>query len=518
MPAPLTCRRLNAARLRLGRDDVPGDLVAELGAYAGFEYRTESAFRRLLDDRLNASQLVLHLADLLEAALTPASPKFHLWPAAIAVTLADDAGAAPLQRHQVVGADLDGWGSGLTLESDRRLLVDPTRGRCRLLGGLDSGQHLFAQHHHFGLAGPLGAGPFDHAADLAPDSAVTGTLPAGPVDAEGFFTDPGPVTGVVLPTSGVHRVPSSKTYEPALAAQTWSDVGPLTLEASEGERPYLRFTPPAADPTITVVAAAGGDPPDLVLDGLWLGIRPPDLAPVALATADDPCPVVAARLVLEGAFRNVVLRHCTLDPGGEQARVDPLQCLPIPAITLEIRGQVDRLLIDRCITGPIVEATTTGDPCSARAIVICDSIVQSLDTAVPAIASRIAAVELRRVTVFGDVVVDRLYASEALIQGVVRVTDNQNGCFRFSADRRPIPTGGCRRSSSRTCSRPRSPITSSSRGASAIPATPSSDRPRPQSSGAAPRTARRSGCSTGACCRSGKRTWRPRSPSTCRSG
>jgi hypothetical protein len=152
-----------------------------------------------------------------------------------------------------------------------------------------------------------------------------------------------------------------------------------------------------------------------------------------LAAADDPCPVLPARLVLDGAFRNVVLRHCTLDPGGEQARVDPLQCLPIPAITLEIRGQVDRLLIDRCITGPILEATTTGDPCSARDIVICDSVVHSLDGAVPAISSLIARVQLERVTVFGDVMVNRLDATETLIQGTVRVTDNQTGCFRFSA-------------------------------------------------------------------------------------
>ena len=34
---------------------------------------------------------------------------------------------------------------------------------------------------------------------------------------------------------------------------------------------------------------------------------------------------------------------------------------------------------------------------------------------------------------FGDVTVDRLFATEALVQGVVRVTDNQHGCFRFSA-------------------------------------------------------------------------------------
>ena len=434
LPAPLTCRRLNAARLRLERDDLPGDLVAELGAWAGFEYRTETAFRHLLDDRLNAAQLTLHLSELLEAALTLDSPKFNLWPAAVSVAVADHAGADPFLRHEVLGADLATWGSGLTVENDRRLLVDPSRGRFMLLGAFGATDRVFAQHYHFGLTNPVGAGPFDHAADLAPDSEVTGTLPSGTVNADDFFTDPGPVTGVVLPTTGVHRVPSSKTYEPDLGGQTWSIVGALTLEASDGERPYLRFTPPAADPTITIEAASG-DPPDLVLDGLWLGIQPQDLAPVVLADADDPCPVVPARIVLglDGAFRDVILRHCTLDPGGERARVDPLQCIPIPAITLEIRGQVDRLLIDRCITGPILEATTTGDPCSARDIVICDSIVHSLDPAVPAISSRIAGVGLERVTVFGDVVVNRLYATEALIQGTVRVTDNQTGCFRFSA-------------------------------------------------------------------------------------
>jgi hypothetical protein len=36
------------------------------------------------------------------------------------------------------------------------------------------------------------------------------------------------------------------------------------------------------------------------------------------------------------------------------------------------------------------------------------------------------------VTVFGDVSVNRLDATEALIQGTVRVLDNQHGCFRFS--------------------------------------------------------------------------------------
>ena len=93
LPAPLTCRRLNAARFRLDSGDVPDDLAAELGPYAGFTFRTEGAFRRLLDDRLTPAQQILHLSDLLEAAITDASPKFHLWPGAVSLVIADNAGA-----------------------------------------------------------------------------------------------------------------------------------------------------------------------------------------------------------------------------------------------------------------------------------------------------------------------------------------------------------------------------------------------------------------------------------------
>ena len=190
--------------------------------------------------------------------------------------MAASAGAPPLLRHEAVGADLATWGAGVSVEPDRRALIDPARGRVLLTGAIPAGQALFAHLHHVALADALGAGSFDRVATLAPDSAVTATLPAGATDAEGFFTDPGPVDPVTLPTSGVVRVPTTKTYLPDLgASQNWALDGPLTLEAADGERPYVRFAPPAADPTVTITAPATGDPVDLVLDGLWLGTVPP---------------------------------------------------------------------------------------------------------------------------------------------------------------------------------------------------------------------------------------------------
>jgi hypothetical protein len=167
----------------------------------------------------------------------------------------------------------------------------------------------------------------------------------------------------------------------------------------------------------------------LTLEGLWIGIEQEGAAP-----APAPCPPVAATLVLQGEFDRVIIRHCTLDPGGEKARIDPDECQAIPYVRLLVRGKVEELVIESSIVGPIIEDKVSGDPGTIQKLIIRDSIVHSIDVATsPAIETELGQVELQRVTVFGDVTVNRLFASEALIQGLVKVTDNQHGCFRFSA-------------------------------------------------------------------------------------
>jgi hypothetical protein len=168
---------------------------------------------------------------------------------------------------------------------------------------------------------------------------------------------------------------------------------------------------------------------ELTLNGLWIGIEQKGAAP-----APAPCPPVAATLVLQGEFDRVIIRHCTLDPGGEKARIDPDECQAIPYVRLLVRGKVEELVIESSIVGPIIEDKVSGDPGTIQKLIIRDSIVHSIDVATsPAIETELGQVELQRVTVFGDVTVNRLFASEALIQGLVKVTDNQHGCFRFSA-------------------------------------------------------------------------------------
>jgi hypothetical protein len=64
-------------------------------------------------------------------------------------------------------------------------------------------------------------------------------------------------------------------------------------------------------------------------------------------------------------------------------------------------------------------------------VCITDSIIQA-STAPLAISITTAKLNIERSTVFGDVSVHQLYASDCIMTGVVTVEDNQTGCFRFS--------------------------------------------------------------------------------------
>jgi hypothetical protein len=86
-------------------------------------------------------------------------------------------------------------------------------------------------------------------------------------------------------------------------------------------------------------------------------------------------------------------------------------------------------VIENSIVGPIRvdgggELTT---------LEIRDSIVDGQISAEPAISVPAGRVFMQRVTVFGEVEVEWLDATEVLITGLTTVTNTQEGCFRFSA-------------------------------------------------------------------------------------
>jgi hypothetical protein len=145
---------------------------------------------------------------------------------------------------------------------------------------------------------------------------------------------------------------------------------------------------------------------ELTLDGLWIGASG------------------AFSIRLRGDYKTVTLRHMTLDPGGVDAAGNPIRAVP-----LSIRGNVERLIIENSIVGPI-RVQGTGE---LTHLDILDSIVDGQESPVPVISVPAGRVTMRRVTVFGEVEVEWLDASEALITGFTNVTNTQEGCFRFSA-------------------------------------------------------------------------------------
>lgn len=331
---------------------------------------------------------------------------------AVALLIADQEEADPLPFDAIQAGNLVAW--DLPAAAGIEAFIDPDRGRFLLVNPPPAGDSVFVPRYHHGFPGEIGAGTYDRSQSVQQEGVTR--FDAGE-------DDPGPLTGFALPSSGTHEFPNSKTYVPdAPAANTVDNIDALWLQAADRSRPYITLVPGSAG-TEWIFQAPAGEGHTLTLEGLWLGMRHEDETAV--------CPEEMT-LVIDGEFDSVLIRHCTLDPGGLRAESDPGACRNIPAVNLEIRGQVRELIIESSILGPILESTSDTDPCSAGRIVIRDSIVQRRVGTNPAIETRVAELILERVTVFGDVHVNRLEATEALIQGTVIVLDNQHGCFRFS--------------------------------------------------------------------------------------
>ncbi len=128
---------------------------------------------------------------------------------------------------------------------------------------------------------------------------------------------------------------NSKTYQPiAPAANTVAGIEELVIQAADRQRPYITLIPDA-DATEWIFEAApkasDEDVRTLTLEGLWLGILPTGLGP----PAGGEFTPVETLLVLDGEFDWVRITHCTLDPGGERARIDPTVSGRHPVRSLE---------------------------------------------------------------------------------------------------------------------------------------------------------------------------------------
>lgn len=396
VPAPMGCRILGHAEYVLDEALLFAMALAgvsqaardELVPLLGWRFASEKA----LGDRIAtlASQPELlsppwaNWDRIRAGALIADCGKAALYPDAIAIWRT---GADLIPRERIAAGNLDGF--TLTVPVDGDAVIDPVRGRFRLDAAPAQAGGVRVSYW-YGLGGPIGAGGYDRRATVidSPDVVVVPAPPAG-----------GIIAAADLLANGVTEIFDSATYVPAAGANPGAVIR-LVVQAANFARPYLRL---AGDWTFTAAPAQEGV---LELDGLWIGASAP------------------ASVIVRGAWSKVVLRHCTLDPGGVD--VDGAVLAPV---RLWIEGQIDELHIDRSVTAAVA---TRGAGLIDR-IVVTDSILDGSRSGGTALAATPVCVELVRVTALGKVDVERLFATNTLITGLVDVTDTQHGCFRFSA-------------------------------------------------------------------------------------
>ena len=449
MPAPIACRLLNQAAFAPSVADI--GTQAAFAAMTGMVYASLSHFRaaylRLLAEAAQPFDLLAFTA-LLDAAMTGESPRRNLFgeDASLNLGLGVTLATSALTPAQIAAADLSSWSLSPfspVAPDEARLVVDPARGRVMLPQGTTANAHAYGRRLYYGLFGDVGAGPYPRRSPLhrPPLSAAIQPLPQTTFTAERIVLADTAALDTAFATATAPLV-----YEPAGSFTTrWRPsanvltVPDLTLVAKDEERPYVRIEP-VTGTIITLQAAtvaAGAPRPDLTLDGVWLGLRP-RVGAGMVNMQGETLPIVPKvwTLRLRGNYGKVTLRNVTLDPGGELARVDPMIPRHCPSVRLVIEGYVSDLTITGSITGAIVEnvaaVVSPFDPSSVGTITITDSLVIG-DGTEPAILCETGTVVLKRSTVFGDVRVNRLFASEALIDGTVVVNDTHDGCFRFSA-------------------------------------------------------------------------------------
>ncbi len=315
------------------------------------------------------------------ALLTSFIPPESLNAKSIRVTV----GGIEVSSDRIVAGTLQTW---TATAANKDMVIDPVLGRLLFLNGAPAGQVLV--DYYYGFSGPVGAGTYDRSASLLPHTAP---LISGGGAITAAAVDPGTLTPAVV---GVTEVTDDLTYTPIADLL---NIKNAMLQASNLRRPCLSL---AGNWTITAAVAQA----NLTIDGLWIGSSG------------------NFSLLLQGSFATVTLQHITLDPGGLDANGNPIN-----PVVLEIDGDVQQLVISNSITGPI----KLGAAGVVDSLLIQDSIVQAVDKTVPAIDLTDTKAQIFRSTILGDVVLDRLYASEALITGVANVADTQDGCFRFSA-------------------------------------------------------------------------------------
>ena len=392
LPAAISCHLLGYAEylvteslVRSLEDDfaIPASAAEKMRSLRGFRLPSEAQLKQVLT-LFNEPSLLAAGAyrQILSAALVSECGKSALLPEAI---LVEESPGNPVEIAETSAGDLSIWPVS---DPGKRLVIDPQRGRLQFFGPVpDPGSTV---SYYYGFSGSIGAGtyPRPNVETSEPTSLpnLTAANSGGTIQANRIEND------------GVTQIDDSATY---LGIGNKLAVINLTLQAANQQRPYVRLT------SNWVLRTDPGADAHLVLDGIWFGSQS------------------GAQLILRGDFEQVTIRACSLDPGG----VNDALGNPIENLALIIEANIETLSIENSILGQI--ATQAGG--QVDHLLVKDSILDANGPLEMALSLPQGTVELERVTVFGQVDVERLWATETLITGMVDVTDTQQGCFRFSA-------------------------------------------------------------------------------------
>lgn len=386
LPAPMRCRVLGHAEYTITENLVQtlglaAPAAEDLRTLRGIRFPNEHHLRMTLDilpSRAILTAPAIYQA-LLEGALIEQCGKHALLPNALAVE------ATPgnvVSRASSVAGDLVNWAANAP---NKELVGDPERGRLLFPHNAPAGPVTVT--YYYGFSGEVGAGTYSR-------PAVEDRVPS--VQHRGG----GNLASADIDNNGITQIDDSATY-----GQIGNKLGvlDLTLQAANHHRPYIRL-----EKANWILNTGTNENAELLLDGLWLG-----------------CYANYA-VILRGDYEQVTIRNCTFDPGGYDWDENPI--CPMPLV---VEGEVERMVVEASIMGPIRVASGG----IVEMLEVRDTIIQS--DGVPALALMDGELHMERVTVFGPVDVHRLWASEVLLTDTAHVIDTQNGCFRFSA----APTG-----------------------------------------------------------------------------
>ncbi len=288
-----------------------------------------------------------------------------------------------LTAENCTAANLANWSVS---SSDKTVAIDPERSRFLFRAAVNP-KNVTATYY-YGFSGPIGAGTYTRQ-DLEANPAVT-------------KTGGGAIAVADIPSNGLLQISDSKTYTPITNTP---DVVSLRIQAADLQRPYLVLN------SDWVIDAGTNPAAQVLINGVWFG----------------PKGGTAHNIVLKGDFSSVIFRNCTLDPGdATDTNASGKKLLPVK---LMVEGTVDKLCIESSITGPI----TIFGKGEIEQLIICDSIVQSINASVNAIDCKLTGAVIKRSTIFGKIDLDRLQASDVILTDPATVADTQDGCFRFSA-------------------------------------------------------------------------------------